>query len=51
MPKTKFVIYDWAGNLKFDGQEFDSFEDAWEHIYEHVHDESYYEEFYVEVKA
>ncbi len=29
----KFIIKDWAGNIKFDGKKFDSFEDAWEYLY------------------
>ena len=42
-----FRIYDWAGNLCFTNESFDTFEDGWEFIYENVNDESYYDEFYV----
>lgn len=31
----KFIIIDWAGNVLFNGREFESFEDGWEFLYEH----------------
>lgn len=36
----KFIIIDWAGNVLFNGREFDSFEDGWEFLYEHFQDVS-----------
>lgn len=55
----KFCIYDWAGNIKFDAREFNSFEEAWGHIYEYLHEnvpvaefDEYASEYYVyEVKS
>lgn len=32
--KTKFVIYDWAGNEMFNGKSFKTFEDGWDYLYE-----------------
>jgi len=29
-----FMIKDWAGNICFNGQEFEDFEDAWGFVYE-----------------
>jgi len=31
-------IYDWAGNHKFQGDVFDTFEDAWDFLYAQVPD-------------
>lgn len=33
-----FVIYDWAGNVKFHGTQFDSFDDAEEFLSEYLDD-------------
>jgi hypothetical protein len=32
----KYIIQDWAGNVLFNGREFDSFEDGWDFISEHM---------------
>lgn len=31
--KTKYVIYDWAGNEMFNGKSFKTFEDGWDYLY------------------
>lgn len=31
-----FRIYDWAGNVRFGGQRFATFEDAWEFLFEYL---------------
>ncbi len=33
-----FVIYDWAGNVKFHGAQFDSFDDAEEFLSAYLDD-------------
>jgi hypothetical protein len=40
----KYVITDWANNLMFNGEVFNSFEDAWEHIYTNISDEDAYQD-------
>lgn len=42
-----FIIQDWAGNVLFNGREFESFEDAWDFIYEQFPDEENFEDYYV----
>ena len=32
----RFIIKDWAGNIMFNGREFESFDDAWECVYEYL---------------
>lgn len=53
---SKFIIKDWAGNTKFDGETFDSFEDGWDRIYCYLNEkypnddaerESWYEEYQI----
>lgn len=49
--RIKFIIKDWADNIKFNGREFDTFEDAWSHIYEYAEGitcEEDYNEFWVD---
>lgn len=46
-----YLIYDWAGNLKFNGQSFDTFEDAWEYLYERFETDEDLGEFYVKQKG
>lgn len=31
-----FRIYDWAGNVRFGGQRFATFEDAWDFLFEYL---------------
>lgn len=47
---SKFIIKDWACNVKFNGKKFDSFEEAWDHIYEYAEgcDDGDYSDFYVD---
>lgn len=43
-----FHIKDWAGNILFNGQTFDTFEDGWDFIFEQDHlEEDDYQELYV----
>lgn len=35
MEREKFYILDWAGNVKFNGEKFSSFDEAWSKIHEH----------------
>lgn len=35
----RYVIKDWAGNTLFNGERFDTFDDAWAYIYDNVDDE------------
>lgn len=30
--KTQYIIQDWAGNTKFNGEQFDSFVDAYDFL-------------------
>lgn len=55
MAKTMFIIKDWAGNIKFKGKLFKSFDSAWETIYSSISKDasdeefdSFCEDFYVE---
>lgn len=50
MSKHRFIIRDWAGNTKFNGEHFNSYEDAWEHIYGHAEgcEDGDFSDFYVE---
>lgn len=34
--KQQFIICDWANNLKFDGQRFESFEEASDFLTNHI---------------
>ena len=45
----KYLISDWAGNVLFDGQTFDSFNDAWGFLYEQFPDWEHedFEDYYV----
>lgn len=44
-----FEIRDWANNLMFDSQAFNTFEDAWEFIYSQGHlTEDDYQDIFVE---
>lgn len=47
----KFIIIDWAGNVLFNGREFDSFEDTWGHIYEHRPEEDWQDLYVVPAKT
>lgn len=38
MNEEKFYIQDWAGNVMFDGKQFDNFEDGWAFIQENIED-------------
>ena len=42
-----FRIYDWAGNLLFDGKEFLSFDDGWSFIWESFPEEECFDDYYV----
>ena len=42
-----FIIEDWAGNILFKGERFDTFDDAWAFIYENVDDEEFHQDLYV----
>jgi hypothetical protein len=46
---TTWEIRDWANNLLFDGQTFDTFEDGWSYIYQHVADDDHAYDDYVVV--
>lgn len=46
----KFIIEDWAGNVLFNGKEFDSFEDGWEFLFKRFPDEEDFSDYFVEVK-
>lgn len=35
-----YIIQDWAGNILFNGKEFETFEDGWGFILENVEDEN-----------
>lgn len=48
--KTTFIIKDWAGNILFNGKEFNSFEDGWDFIYTKIKDEEVYQDLSVELK-
>jgi hypothetical protein len=41
--KQTYTILDWDGNLKFNGKEFESSDEAWDYIYANV-DNSLFEE-------
>lgn len=49
--KEKFYILDWAGNIKFHGEKFNSFDEAWETIIIYLEsvgkDDSWLEEYQV----
>lgn len=45
-PKPRYIIIDWASNVLFNGQEFESFEDAWGFVYEQLPEEDW-EDIYV----
>jgi len=49
---SKFIIEDWAGNVMFNGKEFETFDDGWCYISEHIVDEdnAYDDVFVVEKK-
>lgn len=43
----KYLIQDWAGNVLFQGKEFDSFEDAWGFIYEQFPNDEEFDDYFV----
>ena len=51
-----FIVKDWAGNILYNGKQFNSFEEGWGYIHEvdpkpeNDPDEHYYDDYYVEEK-
>lgn len=41
-----WIIRDWAGNVKFSGLSFATFQDAWDFICEQVPDENDHQDFF-----